>query len=290
MSVSLATARTAVARRAQEFVAGTASGGSTTTIADTTNLPYVDGYWDETTALMTSGTNNGLVRRIQTFTSSTATLTLYQALTAGVASGDTYELYRRFIPVDVLTAINRAINIGSPDFRERVRVTATATADTLTYLFPTGPALFDRNLVSIEYQVYTLAAQSDWPYQKLSPDQYEITERWDGSTNAKTLQLRFNPMTNRLIRFVFDGPLGNVSADTDLIRLDLPELEWLYTQAAAELWRIEASRTTDVNRKDALEELGRWEANADKLRRQLAPQQADKPLRRTRFRVLRTGL
>lgn len=285
MSVTLATARAEVSKRAQEFLSGTATGGTTSTIIDTNNLQHVDGYWDESAVLMTSGSNVDAIRRIQTFTGSTSTLNLYSALGMAVASGVTYEVYRRFSPTDVDLAINRSLNIAAPDFREKVRAVATATADTLQYAFPTGPDMMDRGLLGIEYQHYTDASQSDWPYTKLSPDQYEVIQDWNGTYNEKKLQLRFNPTTNRLIRFVFDGALGNVATGTDRIRLDLPELEWLYSQSATELWRIEASRNTDANRKAAVEEMARWEADADRLRRRLGQEAPRRPLRRTVFRV-----
>lgn len=286
MSVTLATARSEVAKRAQEFLSGQATGGSTTTLADSNNLTHQDNYWNETIALVTSGTNNGLQRRVQTFTSSTATLTMYSAFTGAVASGATYELYRRFSPGDVDTAINRSLNIAAPDFREKVRAVATATADTLQYAFPTGPDLMDKGLVEINYQYYTNANQTTWPYTKLASDMYEVIEDFNGTDSIKTLQLRFNPETNRLIQFVYDGPLGNVSTGTDKIHLDLPQLEWLYSQSVAELWRIETSRTVDSNRRAALEETARWEQNADRLRRQLGQEQPHRPLRRTTFRVI----
>ncbi len=285
MSVTLSTARAEVSRRAQEFLAGTATGGSTTTIIDVNELHHVDGYWDESTVLVTSGSNAGYVRKVQTFTGTTSTLNLYSSLPATVASGAAYEVYRRFTPGDVDVAINRSLNIAAPDFREKVRAVATASTDTLQYAFPTGPDMMDKGLIAVEYQYYTDASKADWPYTRLSPDQYEVIEDWNGTYNEKKLQLRFSPSTNRLIRFIFDGALGNVATGTDRIRLDLPELEWLYTQSVAELWRIEASRNTDANRKASVEELARWEANADRLRRQLGQEPARRPLRRTSFRV-----
>lgn len=285
MSSTLATERAEVAARAQEFIAGIATGGSTTTLADVNALTHADGYWDETTVLMTSGMNDGAQRRVQTFTAATSTLNFYSAMNASVASGNQYELYRRFTPGDVDRAINRAINVGSPDFREKARAVATAIADTLTYAFPTDPQFRERNLVGIEYQYYQDSTQSTWPFTKMDATQYEIIEDWVGSSIEKLLQLRFNPQTNRLIRFVYEGVLGNVATSTDLIHLDLPELEWLRSQSTCELWRIETSRTVDSNRKAALEEAARWEANADKLRRQLRHPDPQRPLRRTTFRT-----
>lgn len=291
MSVTLATARQQVALRAQEFLACTATGGTSTTIIDTNELWQDDNYWDETYVLFTNGTNNNILRRSQTFTSATATIALYTGPTASVGSGDTFELYRRFPPADIYTAINRSLNVGAPDFRERVRAVITATMDTLTYDFPASPMMLDEGLVSIEYQWYTQANQATWPFQKMSTDMYEVIESWDpiSGTSKKVLQLKFNPETNKLIRFTFDGPVANVASPSDLIHLDLPQLEWMYTQATAELWRMEVSRTSDATRKSALEELARHEIYADRLRKGLAKDRPQSPLRRSSFRVISGG-
>lgn len=285
MSTTLNVARSEVAKRAAEFLSSTATGGSTTTLADTNNLTHQDNYWNETIALVTSGTNAGQQRRVQTFTSSTATLTMYSAFVGAMASGAAYELYRRFSPTDVDTAINRSLNIAAPDFREKARAVATATAGTLQYAFPTGPDFMDKGFVGLEYQFWTDSAQSTYPFTKLAPDQYEVLEDFNGSNTIRTIQLRFLPIQNRLLRFVYDGVIGNVATGTDTIHLDLPELEWLYSQAVTELWRIETGRTADSNRRAALEEAARWESNADKLRRQLGQEQSQRPLRRTSFRL-----
>src|SRR5438552_1215528 len=109
-SVTLATARTQIAQRSAEFLSGTATSGSTTTLIDTNNLQYVDSYWNEQWVLFTSGTNNGLVRKVSAFTQATSQITLYSAASASVMNGDTYELYRRFSPADIKTALNAAIN------------------------------------------------------------------------------------------------------------------------------------------------------------------------------------
>lgn len=286
MSTTLAAARAEVSKRAQEFISGTATSGSTTTLADTTNLNYVDSYWAEATVLMTSGTNAGQSRRVQTYTGNT--LTFYSAMTGAVASGAGYELYRRFEPNIIDTAINRSINIAAPDFKEKVRAIATTTDGVLQYAVPSGISMLDLGLVKVEFQTFTDPSQTTWPFQTLDPKDYEFIEDYDPATQTsiKTIQLRFLPFANRLLRFVYDGPLGNVATGTDYIHLDLPQLEWLYAQSVAELWRIEGSRTADSNRKAAYEEAARAEAFADKLRRQLAQEKQPRPLRRTTFTVI----
>jgi hypothetical protein len=284
MSITLALARAEVAARATEFLQGTATGGSTTTVIDTNNLNYADTYWAEAMILFTTLANAGTQRRIRTFDRATATATLYSALGTS-ASGAAYEIYRRWGPTDIDKAINRSLNIAAPDFREKARAIATATSGTLQYALPTGPDFAGRGVIGVEYQYYTDANQSSYPFTKLSPNQYDILEDHNGNNTIRTLQLRFSPTQNRLLRIVYDGVIGNVATGTDTIHLDLPELEWLYTQSVAELWRIESSKTTEAGRVSAIEELARWEANADRLRRQLGQQQSFQPLRRTTFRI-----
>src|SRR5260221_6554588 len=271
-SVLLSTARQELAKRASEFLQGTATGGSTTTVIDVNNLQYVDSYWNEQVVLFTSGSNNGLQRKVQAFTSSTNQATLYSAVISSVMSGDTYELSRRFSPNDHKTALNAAINKSWPAFyQDRSTAVVTGLADTLQYGFPTGPDIGDKGLVAIEYQVWTQAAQSTFPYQVLAPDDYEVRVNWDTIANARlrTLQLRFNPDSNRLIRFVFGSPIPQVSADADRIRMGDPELEWLYAQSKAELWRVEANRSEARARKDALQMMSEPQGEAANLKKDL---------------------
>jgi hypothetical protein len=287
MSIPLSTARQELAKRTSEFIMGTATDGSATTLVDVNNLSYVDSYWNEAIVLFTSGTNSGLTRKISTFTSSSKQATLYSPATAAIVAGDTYELYRRFSPNDHKTALNAAINKSWPYFYEKVVAIATATHDTLRYTFPTGPEMGDKGFISVELQAFQEANQTSWPYYVLPQDKYTITE--DYSTTAeysvKTLQLHFNPDTNRVIRLVFGAPLTPVSGDNDRIRIGLPEIEWLYAQAKAELWRMEAARSEEIARKDAIEEREAAQQEADRLKRDLAMNWPPKYLRRTLFTV-----
>ena len=79
MAQLFSTARQEIARRAAQFLQGMATGGSTTTVIDANNLTYVDNYWNEAAVLFTSGTNNGLVRKVQTFSSASTQATRFRA-------------------------------------------------------------------------------------------------------------------------------------------------------------------------------------------------------------------
>ena len=75
-------------------VTGTATGGSTTTIIDTTNLTQADDYWNWGTVVFTSGDNNGDSRKIVDFVAATDTATVDYPFDNAVAAGDTFEIYR----------------------------------------------------------------------------------------------------------------------------------------------------------------------------------------------------
>jgi hypothetical protein len=100
-----------------DYLALTATGGSTTTVVDTALANYTEDnggiqgwvYIDDTTD---DAAPEGEIRRIKNgasgYTASSKTITVNFAFTAGVASSDTYQLHR-FDPVVKRDAINRAL-------------------------------------------------------------------------------------------------------------------------------------------------------------------------------------
>ena len=297
MSVLASDAVAEVARRAGEFLTGTATGGSTSTIADTNSPDFqaADSYWDECVVEMTAGTaaNIGLRRRISAFVSSGAQATFYGTYPSAVASGDSYRVFRRFTPVDYERGLNRALNTSWPDFGDTVRKTATTTKDTLQYAVPTGPDIGNRGLIALEYEIYTDAAQSTWPFRRLDPSEWALFESSPAEDTAgvmtRTVQLRFNPESSRDLRFIFSAPLAQIGTTTDPIHLDPPEIEWLYTEAAANVWRNESSRAPAGQRDDAIKQAAYWAAEAQRVRTLLMPDKPQKPLRRPNFSVRMTA-
>ena len=75
-------------------VAGSATGGSTTTVADNVYLTQANDYWNWGVITFTSGDNSGSSRKIIDFDQATHTLTLDYALDNAVVAGDAYTLYR----------------------------------------------------------------------------------------------------------------------------------------------------------------------------------------------------
>ena len=88
--------------------------GSTTTLLDTNYIGGDDefnGGW----LVFTSGSNDGLIRRVTDYVSSTGTFTFKPAATASTATNDTYEYWRAEFPPDrIHEFINQSITQRTP--------------------------------------------------------------------------------------------------------------------------------------------------------------------------------
>lgn len=107
--------RRSIASNLDQSPASSASdSGSTTTIVDANTIGGDDEYnggW----LVFTSGTNDGLIRRVTDYASSSGTFTFKPAATASTASSDTYEYWRaEYPPERVHEFINQAITQRTP--------------------------------------------------------------------------------------------------------------------------------------------------------------------------------
>ena len=73
---------------------GTATGGTHSTLIDSTTLTQADDYWNNGIVVFTSGDNNGLFRKVVDFSNTACMATLDYDLDHNVAVGDTYTIYR----------------------------------------------------------------------------------------------------------------------------------------------------------------------------------------------------
>lgn len=89
---------------------GTATGGSTSTVIDTTRLSsseaYGDDQWVGSYVRLTSGSAAGQVRVVTDYVASTGTLTVSPVFGA-TASGATYELWKNLHPTDVVDLLDQ---------------------------------------------------------------------------------------------------------------------------------------------------------------------------------------
>ena len=107
--------RRSIASNLDQSPASSASGnGSTTTVVDANTIGGDDEYnggW----IVFTSGTNDGLIRRVTDYASSSGTFTFKPAATAATASSDTYEYWRaEYPPERIHEFINQAIIQRTP--------------------------------------------------------------------------------------------------------------------------------------------------------------------------------
>ena len=107
--------RRAVAANLDQLPSGIVTGnGSTTTLLDTTLIGGDDEYnggW----LVFTSGTNDGLIRRVTDYTSSSGTFTFSPAASASTATNDTYEFWKsEFPPARIHELINESIIQRTP--------------------------------------------------------------------------------------------------------------------------------------------------------------------------------
>ena len=206
-----------------DYLALTATGGSTTTVVDTEldNLTEDNGgiqgwvYIDDTTD---DAAPEGELRRILSgasgYTKSTTTITVGFAFTAGVASGDTYVLHR-FDPVAKRAAITRAIETLYPVLYLPVRDLSVVV---------------DNRLLNSDFETFESSAFTSWTAANHTQAQESTIIRQAGQKSAKivasggagqlhqTPHISQNEMTDKTARAHFW--VYATAADAARVRLD----------------------------------------------------------------------
>ena len=153
-----------LAGRLHVLRAGTATGGSTTTVIDTTQRTENDDTWNGGTIWVitdaggASDAPEGEWSTITDFDNGTSTVTM-QAVSAAIASGDTYGIAGGRYPIDVLiNAINNEI-IKHQVMRYDI-TSLDIVADQSEYTLPAG--IYESNLVSVEEATSTDSDDNQW--------------------------------------------------------------------------------------------------------------------------------
>lgn len=230
-----------VARRFGHYRSGTATGGSTTTIVDTSVLYEPDDFWVNHYAYITedaggaSAAPEGEERPVSDFNQSSATITVDPAFTAAPASGDTYELLpcRR---ADIIAAINAAIRAAGDTWLVAMTDTSTVTiaADDYDYTLPTDV---------VEILAIWRRDGTDEPWAVVPPRDWWISR----VLGAQVLQFKSLDCVDAddVLRIDYVGRLSELSADSDTLGIGEPAepellnfleawaLYWLHDQAAA---------------------------------------------------------
>ena len=120
----------------------TATDGGTNELIDTNRLRQSDDFWNGSWLYIvndTSGTDNdGAVRLISDFVSSTRSIAVVEPFSAAVANTDEYEIHAPWNALQMHDAINDAIDDAFPEFFDTVvDETTIIQEDTLEYSLPT---------------------------------------------------------------------------------------------------------------------------------------------------------
>jgi len=222
---------------------GTATGGSTTTLIDT-SLDDPAEYFTKGTIFVLSGTYSGTCDVIKMFNEGTFTLTT--TLAGAISAGNTYaaaqpEYPKHKLKQAVLSALRFAPILKTSD-------SLTVTADTEEYSLPSGVS----NVKRVE-----VAASSSSPYGFV-PNLF--WKEW----NAKLIfdKGKEPTSTGYIIRLWYEGAHGEIAESGSI--LSSIDMNWLKWSAAAFLYRdqikkIQKDNPTDI---DLLNEAKTLEAEA----------------------------
>ena len=190
-------------------------GGSTTIFYDN-NRQESDRFWSldgaNTWLKMTaSGNNDGLVRRVTGFSTGNFSLTVAPALTASVASGNTYTLFKGPHPDnDIGQGINETLRSTFPERRVSAVATLNEQEEVRSYTVPTAVMNAVTVLRLVERSVGTTS--SEYQYEPLILGQdYKV---WD-TGGAGRLELQYIPVASQVLRFTGERIVADLSADTD---------------------------------------------------------------------------
>jgi hypothetical protein len=153
-----------------DWVEGTATGGSSTTVVDTSRYED-DDYFNSKNSFIyiRTGTYAGAYRRITDFVqSATPTITFSPAVGGSIVATDTYSIHTNFSRDEVVEAINTAIDMVAEEAMVWVidESTVTLAADTYEYDLPTSLMYLHR---------VTMADADGYFYDApIPPDQYKI--------------------------------------------------------------------------------------------------------------------
>ena len=153
---------------------GTATGGSTTTLVDTSRYEEDDYFqntspqsWVYVRTTTDSAAPIGQTRRITDWVQSSGTATIAPALTATLASGDTYAIINEYQWAEVVAAINMAIDRAAMEglWAEKIDESVALRTTTYEYSIPSGFRLI--------YRITPQDTQGDYP-EEIPYDQWRI--------------------------------------------------------------------------------------------------------------------
>lgn len=206
----------------QDFVRGTATGGSTTTLIDTGGRSEPEDFFDQGTLFIVSGNNANSAPVISNWNGTTKTFT-FAAFGTACAAGDIYAAIPKDFPkgvmVEAINGVLRGVKLPKQD------ATLVTVANQEAYTLPAG--VFD--VMNVEVATDTAA-----PYM------YVQHHRWREIDGDIVFHTGFEPGTaGYKIRLSYNEAHAEVADDDDIIN-DLIDRDFLKWSAAAYAlrWRM----------------------------------------------------
>ena len=195
------------------------TGGNTTLLLDTARQEP-DRYWSQDgadtwvkfgTSPGVASVNDGVVRRVTGYSLNNNTITFAPAVTASVASGSEYALFKGPHPDnDVGLAINETLRATYPQRVVSSVATTHEEEDVRSYSVPSAVHNTVRQLKEIRRSVGTINSNYNFRTLRAGFD-YELID----ISGALTLQLQYLPTPSLVLTFIGEGVASDLSADTD---------------------------------------------------------------------------
>lgn len=249
MSKTLFDISYAVARAVGVVSEGTATGGSTTTVADTVERLETDDIWNGGTAWIlydaggAGAAPQGEMSVISDFANTGGVVTLRSTLTAAVAAGDRYAVARKRYPLQlIIQKVNEALQKIGPIEITDISTITTASQQT-EYTLPSN--VLELREVYIQTK---LNDTNDYEWNKI--DGWQIQKAATGSANLLLLP-QF--AAGYLIKLVYVGYHATLVSATDKLDDSIHIDRVIYNAAAGCLfWRKLKVGESDPSINDSL--------------------------------------
>ena len=216
MPISFSTLKQDVVRgyRRHTFASGTVSSNSSTTAFIDTARTEPTRFWDmdgaDTWAKFSTGSNNGLVRRVSGY-STNSNFTFGPAVTASLASGDAYALFKGPHPDnDVGLAINETLRATFPARVVSSIATTHEQEDVFTYSVASAVSSAITNLKEIRRSVGTINNDHIFKVLRGGTD-FDLID----NAGATTLQLKYRPTPSLVLTLIGERVASELTADAD---------------------------------------------------------------------------
>jgi len=259
-----------VARELGYLDEGVVTGGNTTTLIDTNDRTEDDDYWNGGTVwiIRDAGGASAAPEReysiVSDFVNSTSTISLRDALTVAVASGDRYAVSSDWVPLHIIISkINQALlDMGVIPYTDKTTITIAANQTEYTL-----PRAAHQDLTQVWIQYDTDTNDNEW----------EEVLNWRVQANAvaaaPTLILPYQYTSGYLILLVYNAVHPELYVYSDDLSDAIP-IERVVYPAIRDcfLWLKQRTRRADWDN-----DIARWEARSEQVKATRQIYKARKP-------------